>query len=106
MDIYDVSTGQWNSTAGGLSVARCRLAAATYGSIIIFAGGFSVNQEAVVDIYDISTGQWNSTSTGAGRLSVARENLVAAAAGGKIIFAGGSYVCRICAFFFSHTFSQ
>lgn len=42
VDIYDVSTSQWNSTstgAGQLSVARSDLAAAAAGSKIIFAGG-------------------------------------------------------------------
>ena len=42
VDIYDVSTGTWNSTATGagqLSVARWGLAAAAAGNKIVFAGG-------------------------------------------------------------------
>ena len=42
VDIYDVSTGQWNSTstgAGSLGVARYLLAAAATGSKVVFAGG-------------------------------------------------------------------
>ena len=42
VDIYDVITGQWNSTATGagiLSVARYYLAAAATGNKVIFAGG-------------------------------------------------------------------
>lgn len=42
VDIFDVASGAWNSTttgAGQLSIARQYLAAASTGSIIIFAGG-------------------------------------------------------------------
>ena len=42
VDIYDVITGQWNSTAtgaGSLSIARYLLAGAATGNKIVFAGG-------------------------------------------------------------------
>lgn len=39
VDIYDINTGQWNSSAGQLSIARAYLAAAAGGNKIIFAGG-------------------------------------------------------------------
>lgn len=38
VDIYDVTTGKWNSTAH-LSVPRASLAAAAAGNKIVFAGG-------------------------------------------------------------------
>lgn len=46
VDIYDINTGQWNSTstgAGSLSVPRFALAAASLGNIIVFAGGLYVS---------------------------------------------------------------
>lgn len=94
MDIYDVSTGKWQSTstgAGQLSVGRTRLAAAGAGTKVVFAGGYSADGVAsdAVDIYDVATGKWSSTGTGAGQLSVARRDLAAAAAGNLIVFAGG-----------------
>lgn len=93
VDIYDSSTGTWNSTstgAGELSMARAYLAAAAAGNLMVFAGGQNGSSYvATVDIYDASTSVWRSTSTGAGQLSVARAHHAAAATGNKIIFAGG-----------------
>lgn len=97
VDIYDSSTGTWNSTstgAGELSVARAYFAAAAAGNLLVFAGGQNGSSYvATVDTYDTTTGEWRSSSTGAGQLSVARAHHAAAAAGNKIIFAGGYIMC-------------
>ena len=111
VDIYDIITGQWNSTAmgaGSLSVGRASLAAAAAGTKVIFAGGTYVfllsaagsshfrhsngAELNIVDIYDVTTAVWRSTATDAGSLSIARQALAAAGAGLKAIFAGGTYV--------------
>lgn len=70
-----------------LSQARTFIAAATDGTIAIFAGGsHEFNKVSdVVDIYNSSTDTW-STAT----LSQARCNLAAIFAGGKFFFAGGA----------------
>lgn len=93
VDIYDIVTGLWNSTAlgaGSLSIARGSLAGAGAASKIVFGGGNSASGAVnTVDIYDTNTNMWISTATGAGSLSVARYGLVAAATSTRIIFAGG-----------------
>lgn len=42
VDIYDINTGIWNSTAGQLSVARTEAAAAGIGNKVVIAGGACV----------------------------------------------------------------
>lgn len=94
--MYDLSTGQWDSTstgAGQLGVARYLLSAGATGSKIVVAGGFrSSGYIDTVDVFDVDNYQWQSTATGAGQLSVARAYMAAASAGTKLLFAGGRFV--------------
>ncbi|GAB4055113.1 hypothetical protein GCM10028810_66030 [Spirosoma litoris] len=92
VDIYDNTTNQWTTTM--LSVGRSTLAAASSGSLALFAGGFiwpsnpfsgAGSFSATVDIYNSNTNQWTTS-----QLSEPRSNLVGASAGNKIVFAGGT----------------
>ena len=89
VDIYNSTTGLW--TTARLSVGRGRLAAASVGSMIIFAGGYTINDSLnpyqasnVVDLYTCATRAWTTA-----QLSLARYDLAAASVGNVAIFAGG-----------------
>ena len=92
VDIYNVSANTWNRTH--LSKARERIAAATIGSKVFFAGGTFYTGNGypnqiwdvsnVVDIYDIVTNSWSATT-----LSIARGNINAVVIGDRIYFVGG-----------------
>jgi len=78
--------------AGSLSVARHRIAVASAGEKIFFAGGSSMNggthsDYATVDIFNTTT---QTTTTTA--LSIPRADITAIAAGNKIFFAGGKAI--------------
>lgn len=91
VSILDISVGRW--TIGNfLSVARQGLAAATAGSLAIFAGGRISTSAAslVVDIYDSVSKQWSAFSTSSSGLSVARYNLASASLDTLAYFAGGT----------------
>lgn len=96
VDIYDVSTATWNSTAlgaGQLSVARYQLCAGAIGNKIVVAGGSSSTGIVdTVDVFDVDSGSWQSTATGVGQLSLARAFMASASTGTKIVFAGGRSV--------------
>jgi len=82
--IYDESTGTWS--VDSLSTARTEVAAATNGTLAIFAGGLNglgVVSD-VVDIYDAISGTWSTAS-----LSSARAYAGGGYANGKFYFAGG-----------------
>jgi hypothetical protein len=84
VDIYDFSTGQW--AAGQLSQARKSVAAASVGSLAIFAGG-ATGYGAVsdmVDVYDAASVRWSTA-----RLSQPRSLLGAATVGTQAVFVGG-----------------
>jgi autotransporter-associated beta strand protein len=82
VSIYDTSTGQW--TAASLSQPRRRLAAATVGPMVFFAGGYDADAVSTVDIFDSSTGTWSVAN-----LSQPRGELAAVTAGNQVFFAGG-----------------
>jgi hypothetical protein len=69
-----------------LSQARWRFAAASSGSLVLFAGGKQgpTTPSAQVDIYNSATGTWTTAT-----LSVARSDLAAAAFANLVFFAGG-----------------
>ena len=71
---------------GTLSEARTKIAVASAGNKILFAGGQTSGgaPSSTVDIYDITTQLWSTT-----QLSVARYGIGAISAGNKIYFAGG-----------------
>ena len=71
---------------GTLSEARTKIAVASAGNKILFAGGQTSAgaPSSTVDIYDITTQLWSTT-----QLSVARYDIAAISAGNKIYFAGG-----------------
>ncbi len=86
VDIYDAANNTWSIAE--LSKARNRIAAATIGNKIFFAGGSKAeyNSEGtdVVDIYNNTTNTWTTTT-----LSEGRFDLSATTVGNKIYFAGG-----------------
>jgi hypothetical protein len=85
VDIYDIASNSWTTTA--LSDARDDLAAAAAGNKILFAGGSDFQAGTVtnrVDLYDTVSNTWSTAA-----LSVPRAELAATAVGSKIIFAGG-----------------
>jgi hypothetical protein len=71
---------------GTLSQARSKIAVASAGNKILFAGGQTVTGDAsaTVDIYDLATQSWSTS-----QLSSARYDIAAIAAGNKIYLAGG-----------------
>jgi hypothetical protein len=73
---------------GTLSQGRTCVSVASAGNKILFAGGWSANQQTSsrVDIYDIPTKTWSTAE-----LSVERSQMSAVANGNKIFFAGGSF---------------
>ena len=96
VDWYDSSLGLPSDPAAwfisNLSQPRVRLAAATVGSLALFAGGHDAGtMSSVVDVYDASVGKpdnpaaWSTVS-----LSVARPGLSAVTVGSKVLFAGGA----------------
>ena len=81
VDIYDISSGTWDTAR--LSVPRASIVGAGAGTKIVFAGNF-FTPEGTADIYDVVTGKWNTI-----KLSEARMGEAAAGAGDKILIAGG-----------------
>ena len=82
--IFDEASKIWSVDT--LSEARSLMGAATDGSLVIFAGGWSSSNQPSkrVDIYNITTNSWAIDS-----LSEARDCLSGVYAGGKFFFAGG-----------------
>ena len=85
--IYDETSCLWSMDT--LSEKRAELAAATDGTIAIFAGGGGYSGtnfyfSSAVDIYNVNTNSWQTAT-----LSQARSNLGGIYAGGKFYFAGG-----------------
>ncbi|HET9745487.1 MAG TPA: PKD domain-containing protein [Chitinophagaceae bacterium] len=74
---------------GSLSQARTRIAVASAGNKIVFAGGYSdvSGNSSRVDIYDTGSQTWSVAE-----LSEARADIAAVAAGDKIFFAGGRVI--------------
>jgi hypothetical protein len=85
VDIYNHANNTWS--ASQLSTSRAFLAAAGWGTKILFGGGVDITSTIptdVVDIYDINAKTWTVS-----KLSQARSHLAAAATCNKIFFAGG-----------------
>jgi len=85
VDIYNDGNNTWS--ASQLSTGRAFLAAAGWGTKILFGGGQDITTTIptdLVDIYDINSATWTIS-----RLSQARSHLAAAATCNKIFFAGG-----------------
>jgi hypothetical protein len=71
---------------GTLSEARSKIAVASAGNKIVFAGGRTAQGRptATVDIFDITTQAWSTA-----QLTIPRYGIAAIAAGNTIYFAGG-----------------
>ncbi len=90
IDVYDVSSNSWSSTA--LSEGRYGVTATAAGNKVLFAGGFrSYTRDdepydflGIVDIYNLSTNTWSIA-----QLSEARAGMATAIVGNKVFFAGG-----------------
>jgi hypothetical protein len=84
VDFFYASTRSWATTT--LSQPRNGLAAATAGTVFLFAGGNMLTGPSdVVDLYDVSTSTWSAAT-----LSLARQYLAGASTGGKALFGGGT----------------
>ena len=85
VDFYNNGNNTWSNSQ--LSVGRGFLAAAGWGTKILFGGGEDITSTIptdLVDIYDINSTVWTVS-----KLSQARSHLAAAATCNKIFFAGG-----------------
>ena len=88
VDIID-TVANTHST-GSLSLGRKRMAVATVGDLVVFAGGRVVTEAAEeyetdrVDVYDASAGSWST-----GSLSSARSMAAAVSIGHAVYVAGG-----------------
>ncbi|ELR18030.1 kelch repeat-containing protein [Acanthamoeba castellanii str. Neff] len=88
VDIFDVSTGLWNT--GRLSLPRMGISVTSVRDLALFAGGYTTdvngNVERVdrVDIYNASSNQWSVA-----HLSQARSQMAAMTVGDVAIFGGG-----------------
>jgi kelch-like protein 20 len=85
VDIYNNGNNTWSTSQ--LSRGRGFLAAAGWGTKILFGGGEDITTTIptdLVDIYDINSNSWTIS-----RLSQARSHLAAASTCNKIFFAGG-----------------
>ena len=85
VDIYNNGNNTWSTSQ--LSTGRGFLAAAGWGTKILFGGGVDITTTIptdVVDIYDINSATWTIS-----KLSQARSHLAAASTCNKIFFAGG-----------------
>ena len=71
---------------GTLSEARTRIAVASAGNKIVFAGGLTSSGQpsATVDIYDVNSQTWSIA-----QLTIPRHGIAAIAAGNNLYFAGG-----------------
>jgi N-acetylneuraminic acid mutarotase len=83
VDIYDASTGVWDTILAPSSHQLNPVVA--NGNKVFFAGGLN-NFSAKVDIYDVSTSKWSN----GGALSVKRYYAAGASVGNKVLIAGGS----------------
>jgi hypothetical protein len=85
VDIYDINTNTWSVES--LSIPRAKVAVATIGNKVIFAGGEPGDNAYSdrVDIYDLSTQSWSTAS-----LSEPRDDISAVTSNNKVYFAGGS----------------
>ena len=85
VDIYNNGNNTWSTAQ--LSIGRGFLAAAGWGTKILFGGGEDISTTIPtdrIDIYDINSNSWTIS-----RLSQARSHLAAASTCNKIFFAGG-----------------
>lgn len=85
VEVFDELSGIWSTDT--LSQARGQVAAASDGTIAVFAGGIIGNNQPsdVVDIYNSLTDTWTTAS-----LSEGRTNITGINCNGKFYFAGGA----------------
>jgi len=91
VDIYDVSTKTWSTSA--LTIARENHAMTAAGNKIFVAGGTAfyngLDITSSVEIYDVTTGKWTNTS-----FSTPRHTPAAAGLQNKAFFGGGGELSR------------
>jgi hypothetical protein len=111
VDVYDVTSNSWSSTA--LSEGRNDMAAAAASNKVLFAGGYrhetlDPDLEAIptdfsneVNIYNLSTNTWTIEN-----LTEARAGMVTAVVANKILFAGGYYTDKSGGGYYADKFTK